>query len=89
MICRSIVITNFRKAKAKSLVKRDARWTLVFHDWNYNRFETSMLGAKVTFLTMDSEQCCIILRENGEYVGRNVDIGKSSTHLKGIFSAGI
>ena len=68
------MITNFRKAKAKSLVKRDARWTLVFHDWNYNRFETSMLGAKVTFLTMDSEQCCIILRENGEYVGRNVDM---------------
>ena len=42
-----------RKAKAKSLVKRDARWTLVFHDWNDGRFETSMLGAKVTFLTMN------------------------------------
>ena len=55
-----------RKAKAKSLVKRDARWTLVFHDWNDGRFETSMLGAKVTFLTMNSEQCCIILRENGK-----------------------
>ena len=55
-----------RKAKAKSLVKRDARWTLVFHDWNDGRFETSMLGAKVTFLTMNSEQCCIILRENGQ-----------------------
>ena len=55
-----------RKAKAKSLVKRDARWTLVFHDWNDARFETSMLGAKVTFLTMNSEQCCIILRENGK-----------------------
>ena len=56
----------YRKAKSKALVKRDARWTLVFHDWNYNRFDTSMLGAKVTFLTMDSEQCCIILRMNGK-----------------------
>ena len=63
--CLSFVFHNSRKAKSKNLVKRDARWTLVFHDWSDNKFETSLLGAKVTFLTMDSEQCCIILRENG------------------------
>ena len=67
--CSRVFFTTsmvYRKAKSKALVKRDARWTLVFHDWNYNRFDTSMLGAKVTFLTMDSEQCCIILRMNGK-----------------------
>ena len=60
------VIDVYKKAKSKKLVKRDARWTLVFHDWNYNRFDTSLLGdAKATFFTMGSEQCCIMLRKNG------------------------
>ena len=50
------VIDIYKKAKSKKLVKRDARWTLVFHDWNYNRFDTSLLGdAKATFFTMGSE----------------------------------
>ena len=42
----------FQKAKSRNLVKRDARWTFVFHDWNDGNFPTNSLPAQVTFMTM-------------------------------------
>ena len=42
----------YSKAKSRNLVKRDARWTFVFQDWNDGNFPKNSLSAQVTFMTM-------------------------------------
>jgi hypothetical protein len=71
----STIIDIYRQARQRSLVKRDARWTFVFHDWRYNDFPMSELDAQVAFLTMTGSDCCSVMNTPGA--------GCSCTSLKG------
>ena len=58
-----------REAKEQKLVKRDARWTFVFQDWEWNTFPTEIINSKATFITMQApDQCCIVNNKKGALI---------------------
>ncbi len=45
------------------MIRRDARWTFVFTDWNFASFDVSPLDVQITFVTMADKDCCIVLNK--------------------------
>ena len=54
-----------REAKRRRMIRRDARWTFVFTDWKFDDFDVSPLEIQVTFITMASQDCCIVMNMQG------------------------
>ena len=48
----------YDKAKAKGMIKRDTKWTLVFEDYDYNQFDNAELSQNTNFLTPTERSCC-------------------------------
>ena len=58
------LLRTFSEARTRQLVRRDARWTMVFQDWDVKRFPRDQITSELTFVTMDSNQCCIIKNQD-------------------------
>lgn len=56
----------FNEARARSLLKRDARWTFVFQDWKFEEFPLEDLDVQVTFFTMEGSDCCVVKNKPGD-----------------------
>lgn len=55
----------YSRAKQRNLVKRDARWTFVFHDFRAEDFPMSQLDAQVVFMSMTGTDCCAVMNQEG------------------------
>ena len=58
---QSKVVNNFYKAaKAKQLVTRDIRWTLIFTDFSEPTFDYKELEQGANLILLNDDNCCII-----------------------------
>ena len=51
----------YGQAKAKDMIKRDSKWTLVFNDFSQVDFPPDSLKDLTTLMTLDSQSCCAVL----------------------------
>ena len=51
----------YDKAKAKDMIKRDSKWTLVFNDFTQVDFPQASLKDLTTLMTLTPESCCAVL----------------------------